>query len=140
MSAKRTRLYSLRSGYLPKMYRIPRIQSTDLKMVNKQKDSSEDASISLGREKKAITGMVVQGKVSLGEGTGRGKGEHDQVLGVGVRNEAMKANKKNGNRQPLEMGGGGNLSNVPETWRIDTFRTQREGPQMKCSIVGRGNL
>ena len=105
-------MYSLRSGYLPKKYRIPRIQSTDLKMVNKQKDSSEDASISLGREKKAITGMVVQGKVSLGEGTGRGKGEHDQVLGVGVRNEAMKANKKNGNRQPLEMGGGGRARHI----------------------------
>jgi hypothetical protein len=36
--------------------RIPRIQSTELKKVNKQKGPSEDASISLGRKKKIIIG------------------------------------------------------------------------------------
>jgi hypothetical protein len=40
---------------LAKMYRIPRIQSKELKKVNKPKGPSENASISLGREKKAIT-------------------------------------------------------------------------------------
>lgn len=39
-------------------HRIPRTKPTELKKVNKPKDTSEDASISLGREKKA-------------EGTGR---------------------------------------------------------------------
>jgi hypothetical protein len=39
-----------------KRHRIPRIQSTELKKVNKLKSPSEDASIPLGREKKAITG------------------------------------------------------------------------------------
>jgi hypothetical protein len=38
---------------LAKQYRIPRIQSTELKKVDKLKGPSEDASISLGREKKA---------------------------------------------------------------------------------------
>ena len=38
------------------MYRIPKIQTTDLKKVNKPKDPREDSSIPLGREKKAITG------------------------------------------------------------------------------------
>ena len=45
-------MYSLISGYLPKKYKLPRIQSTKLKKVNKEKGSSEDASIPLGREKK----------------------------------------------------------------------------------------
>ena len=35
-----------------KKYRIPRIQSTELKKVNKPKGPSENASITLGREKK----------------------------------------------------------------------------------------
>jgi hypothetical protein len=40
------------------MCRIPRIQSSELKKVNKSKGPSKDASIPLGvgREKKAITG------------------------------------------------------------------------------------
>ena len=49
-------MYSLISGYLPKKYKLPRIQSTELKKVNKQKGPSEDASITLGREKKTIKG------------------------------------------------------------------------------------
>jgi hypothetical protein len=36
------------------VYRIPRIQSTELKKVNKPKDPSEDDLILLGREKKTI--------------------------------------------------------------------------------------
>jgi hypothetical protein len=38
-----------------KKYRISKIQSTELKKDNKLKYSSEDASVPLGREKKAIT-------------------------------------------------------------------------------------
>ena len=41
---------------LAKKYRISRIQSTELKKVNKQKGPSEDASIPLGRKQKAIKG------------------------------------------------------------------------------------
>ena len=36
------------------MYRIPRIQSTELKKVNKQKGPRKDASIPVGKEKRAI--------------------------------------------------------------------------------------
>ena len=36
-------------------YRTPKIQSTELKKVNKLKAPSEDSSVPLGREKKATT-------------------------------------------------------------------------------------
>jgi hypothetical protein len=62
------------------MYRIARIQSTELKKVNKQKGPNEDASIPLGREKKAIRGgRGRKGPECEREGRG-GKGEHYQVL------------------------------------------------------------
>jgi hypothetical protein len=38
-----------------KQYRIPEIQSTELKKVNKLKCPSEDASVPLEKERKAIT-------------------------------------------------------------------------------------
>jgi hypothetical protein len=70
---------------IPQKYRIPKIQSTEFKKVNKLKSPSEDASISLGREKKAITsgegGRDLGGKVD-GGGV-RGRGEPDLVLGEG---------------------------------------------------------
>mgnify|MGYP006914893019 CR=1 FL=1 len=68
-----------------KKYRIPKIQSTELKKVNKLKCPSEDASVPLGREKKAITsgegGRDLGGKVDSEELGGRG--EPDLVLGEG---------------------------------------------------------
>ena len=39
-----------------KRYKIPRIQSTELKKINKSIGPNEDASVPLGRKKKAITG------------------------------------------------------------------------------------
>ena len=39
-----------------KKYGIPRTQPTRLKKFNKLKDLSENASIPLGKEKKAVTG------------------------------------------------------------------------------------
>ena len=58
-------------------YKIPKIQFTELKKVNKLKGPSEDTSVPLGREKKAITsgegGRDLGGKVDgvgrRGEGT-----------------------------------------------------------------------
>ena len=61
------------SGYLKK-YRIPRIQSTELKKANKLKGPSEDASIPFVREKKAITGRGKEGGRDLnGKGNRKGK-------------------------------------------------------------------
>ena len=40
---------------LKNKYRIPKIQSTELKKVIKLMDPREDASVPLGREKKVIT-------------------------------------------------------------------------------------
>jgi hypothetical protein len=57
-------MYSLISGYYTKKqnkqkqkikYRIPKIQSTELKKVNRPNGPGEDTLVSLGREKKAIT-------------------------------------------------------------------------------------
>jgi hypothetical protein len=60
-----------------KKYRIPKIQSTKLKKVNKLKCSSEDSSILLGREKKAITSE------DLREGSGRESGQGRWGVGAG---------------------------------------------------------
>jgi hypothetical protein len=50
-------MYLLISGCWTKKekYRIPKIQFKELKKVNKLKDPNEDASVPLGREKKAVT-------------------------------------------------------------------------------------
>jgi hypothetical protein len=67
------------------VFRIPKIPSTETKKVNKLKYPSEDASVLLGREKKAIIsregGKDLGGK-DAGGGGGR-VGEPDQVLGKG---------------------------------------------------------
>ena len=68
------------------MYRIPRIQSTELKKVNKLKGPSEDASIPLGREKKATIAVGErEGETWVGKAIRRRKGEHDQVLEGGIK-------------------------------------------------------
>ena len=49
---------------------------------------------------------------------------------MGKRTEALKASRKNGNRQPREVGGGGTLQNVPENLggeRLSELKG-REGP------------
>ena len=66
------------------MYRIPKIQSTELKKFNKLKRPSEDASVPLGREKKGITSG--EGGIWEGKWVGRGVcvwGGHDLVVGEG---------------------------------------------------------
>jgi hypothetical protein len=45
------------------MYRIPRIQSTELKKFNKSKGPSEDISIPVQREKKEITRRRKEGGI-----------------------------------------------------------------------------
>jgi hypothetical protein len=52
------------------MYRIPKIQSTELKKLNKLKCPSEDTSVSLGREKKAITSGEGERDIGGKEGGG----------------------------------------------------------------------
>jgi hypothetical protein len=62
---------------LTKKYRILRIQSTELKKVNKPKGPSENTSIPLGREKKAI--MVGRGRERSGWKRGQG-GEKGDIF------------------------------------------------------------
>jgi hypothetical protein len=79
-------------------HRIPRIQSTELKQVNKLKGPSEDTLIPLERVKKAIRGGEREGGIRVGNGTGRGRVKHDQVLGGG------KGLKSLGPAQRMETG------------------------------------
>jgi hypothetical protein len=65
-----------------KKYRIPRIQYIqNSRRLKKLKGPIEDASVPLGREKKAITReRRREGGTWVGKLTGRGRGEHDQEL------------------------------------------------------------
>ena len=58
-------------------YRIPKIQSTEFKKLNKLKCPSEGVSVPLGRENKTITseegGRDLGGKVEWGGAWGEGK-------------------------------------------------------------------
>jgi hypothetical protein len=65
-----------------KKYRIPRILSTELKKVNKLKDPSEDASVPLGREKKAITSQKERRDL---RGKGEGEGKEGNLIWYWVR-------------------------------------------------------
>jgi hypothetical protein len=69
-------IYSLISGYYQNQNkcRIPRIQSTELKKVDKQKGPSEDVSILLGREKETITGGRGRERSGWERGEGGEKG------------------------------------------------------------------
>ena len=60
----------------PKKYRITKIQSTELKKVNKLKCPSEDTSVPLGREKKTITNG--EGVRDLGQKVDRGWGREER--------------------------------------------------------------
>ena len=94
-----------------KKYRIPRIQTTELKKVNKLKGPSKDASIPLGRVKKAImgwrTGCQREGRIWEEQGTGRGRG--NMIRYWGDRIEVLKASRKNRNRKPWEVGSRGTI-------------------------------
>jgi hypothetical protein len=68
-----------------------------------RKDPSKELSIPLGRIKKAITRGRREGRSWVGKGTGRGRGEHGQVL-VGKRTKALGTSRKNQNRQTQEVG------------------------------------
>ena len=89
-----------------KKYRIPKIQPTELKKINELKCPSEEASVPLGREKKATTSE--EGERNLGgkEDGGWGEGNMIRYWGKGWT-LALEASRKNGNRHPLEVGGWG---------------------------------
>jgi hypothetical protein len=77
------------------MYRIPKIESTELKKLNKLKCPREEAPVPHGREKKSITS---------GEGGRDQGGKVEREEGVGEEGKLM-ATRKNRNRQPQELVG-----------------------------------
>ena len=83
------------------MYRIPRIQFTELKKVSKMKVPSEDASIPLGREKKLIIGC--RGKEEPEWKRGQLGEKENMIRYLGCSTEALRANRNNENRHPGEV-------------------------------------
>lgn len=76
-----------------------------------------------GGRRKQTRGQREEG-TWVGEGRGRGKGEHDQVWGN--RREALRACRMNGKRQPREV-----MGDPLESTRDlggESLRTQMEGP------------
>ena len=103
------------------------------------KDPSEEASVPLGKEKKAIT-RGEGGRDLGGKWDGEGRGEHDLILGGGERTEALRASRKNGNRQPQEVGGWGNLQSVLETWQVRDSQDSKGGTLDEMSYSGEREL
>ena len=80
-----------------------KIQSTDLKKINKQKGPSEDTSVPLSHH-----------KLGGREGPGRERG---WAGCQGKRTENLRASRKNVSKQPWEVGVWGILQNVQKTWK-----------------------
>ena len=116
---------------LAKKYRIPRIQSTDLKKLNSSKGPSEDISIPLGREKRSQgRDMEETGWESWGRGAGRRGNVIRYWGGVqewspdGQQNEWKDTTSGNVRWTDSRM--------YQRPGRLETLKTQMEGPYMKC--------
>jgi hypothetical protein len=84
-----------------KPYRIHKIQSTEFERLNKLECPSEEGSVPLGREKKAISSGergTWEGKWKRWVGALRGRGELDLVLGEG------KGLKTGGTAERMQIG------------------------------------
>ena len=76
-----------------KQYRIPRIQPTELKKVNRPKGPRENASTHLGGRRKESRRAGGREGTGWENGVGRGKGEHDQVWGTQERSPEGQQNE-----------------------------------------------
>ena len=62
-----------------------------------------------------------------------GKGDREKKratssgIGWGKKTEALRASRKNGNRQPQEIGDFGSLQNAPETWEVRDSQDSKGG-------------
>jgi hypothetical protein len=88
-----------------KKERISKIQSTELKNVNKLKGPSEDDQSHVGRRGKQPQGGRREGNWTA---VGWGKSWTWSDIGWVKKTEALRGKRKNGNRQPLELGVWGN--------------------------------
>jgi len=61
-------------------------------------------------------------------------------LGWGNQYESLRATRKNRNRHLQELGVGGTLYKVPETWEMRDSHDSKGGTLMKYPTMGRGNL
>ena len=115
-------MYSLISGYYLEMYRIPGIQSTELKKLKNWRDQVRMPQSLLGGRRKQS--WRAEGVSDLG-GRGRRKRGTWSVIGVGSRSESLSASRMNVNMQPDDMGGRRGLSRFYQRLRSwETLRTQ----------------
>jgi hypothetical protein len=56
------------------------------------------------------------------------------------RTECLRARRKNGNRQPLEVGGGQTLQSVPEIWEVRDSQDSKGGTSDEVSSSGEREL
>jgi hypothetical protein len=96
-----------------KKYRIPRIQSTELKKLTCQRAQVRMPQCHLGGRRKQSQGGSV-----LGEKGNRDGKRGTWLVIVWGRTETQSHSRKNGNRQPQEVGCGVTLQNVAKTWKI----------------------
>ena len=59
---------------------------------------------------------------------------------VGKRTEILSARRKNGNRQPQELGGWGNPQNVLDTWEVRDSQDSKAGTLEEMPYIGEKKL
>ena len=120
----------------PKKYRIPKIQSTELKNSTIWRAQVRMPQWGRGKQPQEEWETWQQkGMQGLGEERGTWSG-----IGLWKRTEALGSSRKN-RKETLggrRLRGPSRMYQRPGRW--ETIRTQREGPLMKCPTVGRGNL
>jgi hypothetical protein len=80
--------------------------------------------------RKQPCGLENRGRGHLGgweRGGGGEKGKWSSIAGGRGRSKGLKPRRKNGNRYAREVGGGGTLQNVPETWVVRDSQDSKEG-------------
>jgi hypothetical protein len=110
----------------------------ELKKFIKLKDLNEDASVPPGgRGKQPQAGREGSWRK---RGWGGWRGEHDWML-VGEKGlKSLRASRKNGNMQPREMGGGGTLQNVPESWDLRDSQDSKRRNLDEIPYIGEREL
>jgi len=122
------------------MYRIPKVQSIELKKVNKLKGPSEDTLVPLGRKKKATT-RVERRRDPRGKKDGDGSERWTwSSIRWGKGTEALSASQKNRSKQPQEVGGWRILQNVPETWEVRDSQDSKRGTIDEMPYSGKRKL
>jgi hypothetical protein len=124
-------IYSLINGhYPPKKFWIPKLQSTELKKVNKLKCPSEDSSVSLGRRMQSQVGREGPGRGSRWGGDWGG-GEGNLIWYCVRENDWSPEVQQKEWKQPSSvvrrLGGHSRMHQRPGRWETQTQRDSNSG-------------